>query len=372
MASTGREFTICLSDEGIAYSFGLNSSGQLGLGHNESVPCPTPIEIKIPIIQVSCGAEFAICLDEKGALWAFGNNNNKQLGFSENEMQANETPRQIQDIPQMRLIACGADHTLCLTDNNNLWAFGKNNYGQLCLETKTENSLPQQTKFSDISHICAGGYFSLFQNKEGLIYGCGSNSNGELGLGHEASSQVEVCLIPSPPNILTFCCGYSHVLYLDEEGNVFSVGYNSLGSLGLGSGDCNHAKQCTQIPDIPPIRYISCVGHTSYLIDFDGNFWSFGCNTDGQTGNTGRVIWSPEITCLQHITQIAKGCCGFHCVVKDSQDTIYGMGKNEYGELVKNEQKKFIVPTKICISQDVMIWGNSYQPFTNRAKSARK
>ena len=36
--------------------------------------------------------------------------------------------------------------------------------------------------------------------------------------------------------------------------------------------------------NIPPIKIISCVNESCYLIDFEGNLWSFGNNDNGQLG----------------------------------------------------------------------------------------
>ena len=48
--------------------------------------------------------------------------------------------------------------------------------------------------------------------------------------------QITPSLIPDlPSNIVQFVCGAFLSLFLDSEGNVFSVGSNSDGKLGLGN-----------------------------------------------------------------------------------------------------------------------------------------
>ena len=54
-ASCGSFHTITLSNDGKRYSFGSNSEGQLGLGHNKDVSLPTPIP-NLP--KISCGSQF--------------------------------------------------------------------------------------------------------------------------------------------------------------------------------------------------------------------------------------------------------------------------------------------------------------------------
>ena len=138
------------------------------------------------------------------------------------------------------------------------------------------------TSFSNISKISLGDCHSLFQNEEDEIYSCGTNRNGEFGLGHSNHPQITPSLIPNlPSNIIQFVCGNGQNLFLDSEGNVFSVGKHYFGSLGH---DLDKENILKQIPNIPPMQTISCVGFSSYLIDFEGKIWSFGQNSKGRLG----------------------------------------------------------------------------------------
>ena len=78
------------------------------------------------------------------------------------------------------------------------------------------------------------------------------------------------------PNIVHFVCGSRQSLFLDSEGNVFSVGDNAYGQLGLGNN--TDQNELNKIPNIPPIKIISCMGTSCYLIDFEENLWTFGDN----------------------------------------------------------------------------------------------
>ena len=61
-----------------------------------------------------------------------------------------------------------------------------------------------------------------------------------------------------PSNIVQFVCGYCQSLFLDSEGNVFSVGNNDYGQLGL--AHYRNQNELNKIPNIPLIQTISCVG----------------------------------------------------------------------------------------------------------------
>ena len=278
MASCGLQYTITLSDDGTVHSFGRNDKGTLGLGHNRNVSLPTPIPNLPKINQISCGARFTVCVDHEGFVWSFGENISGQLGTG-NKTKFN-VPQKLQDIPPVLSVDCGYGHTLIITNDSDLWSCGRNDCGQLCHGDTEARSKPQKTSFSDISKISAGWDHSLFQNNKGEIFSCGKNYSGQCGLGHFNHSQITPSLIPdTPSNIVYFVCGSLQSLFLDSEGNVYSVGFNGNGELGLG----HNTKQSVlnKISNIPPIKIISFVNASCYLIDFEGNLWTFGLNDVG-------------------------------------------------------------------------------------------
>ena len=369
MASCGARHTITLSNDGTLHSFGYNEQGQLGLGHNNfSVSLPTPIPNLPNINMVSCGDYFTVCVDVEGFIWSFGENHCGQLGTGKTTNF--NVPQKLQNIPPVLSVSCGSDHTLIITNDSNLWSCGCNRYGQLCLgNQKKKQFQPRKTSFSNISKISAGSYHSLFQNDNGEIFACGCNERGACGLGHFISPQITPSLILNvPSNIVHFVCGYLLSLFLDSEGNVFSVGNNEYGSLGLGHN--TNQNVLNKIPNIPPIKIISCSSESCYLVDFEGNLWSFGYNNRGQLGHGDYTyINSPKvITTLKDIQQISHGCCGVHFIAKNSQKQIFVIGNNSKGQLGTGDNQKTLIPKEIN-SEYFSIWRDERN---SRAKSARK
>ena len=219
----GCEHTITLLNDGTAHSFGINILGELGLGHNNDVSLPTPIPNLPQINMISCGMHFTVCVDYEGFIWSFGSNDDGQLG-TRNKTNFN-VPQKLLNIPPVLSVACGSYHTL-ITYDDDLWSWGSNEYGQLCHGDNEYHSLPQQTSFSNISKI-SGCDHSIFQNNKGEIFSCGYNLQGQCGLGHNKDFEITPSLIPNAPsNIVHFVCGTVQNLFLDSEGNVFSVGFN--------------------------------------------------------------------------------------------------------------------------------------------------
>ena len=326
--------TITLSDDGTVHSFGRNEEGALGLGHNNDVSLPTPIPNLPQISKISCGSRFTVCVDHEGFMWSFGQNNFGQLGIGNTTDYNFNVPQRIFDIPPVLSVSCGSCHTLIITKDDNLWSCGRNDFGQLCLGYKEDCLIPQQTSFSNISKVSTGFYHSLFQKYNGKIFSCGHNQYGECGLGHFNHPQITPSLIlVAPSNIVHFVCGYHQNLFLDSEGNVYSVGSNAHGQLGLGHN--TNQNVMNKITNIPPIQTISCVNASCYLIDFEGNLWTFGYNVAGQLGNGDKTnINAPIIiTTLQDVQQISYGSTGFHFIAKNSQNQIFATGRNDFGQL---------------------------------------
>ena len=251
-----------------------------------------------------------------------------------------------------------------------MWSCGHNYYGQLCLGNKESQSKPRQTSFSNITKISAGNSHSLFQNDKGEIFACGDNHYGECGLGHFNDPQITPSLIlNAPPNIVQFICGYAHSLFLDSGGNVFSVGRNRYGNLGLGHN--TNQNELNKIPNIPPIKIISCGNSSCYLIDFEGNLWTFGNNAFGQLccGDNQDINTPKIISTLKDIQQISYSSCGLHFFAKNSQNQIFATGNNKHGQLGTGDtQLSVSIPEEID-SQYSTIWRDE---LYCRAKSARK
>ena len=373
-------FTISLSDDGGVYFFGVNKEVQLGLQMalkdngqqvlGESNHKIISLPIRIPnfpkIKQVSCAVSIIVCVDEEGLVWSFGKNDRGlQL---ENTKNCN-VPQKILDIPLVVSVSCGFDHICIITIDSDLWSCGGNNYGQLCLGNKLPQKKFQKTSFSNISKISTSYCNTLFQNDEGEIYSCGYNDYGQLGLGH-FKKQITPIPIPNlPSKIVQFVCGSIHYLFLDSEGNVFSVGGNKFGPLGLGHN--RKMNVLTQIPNIPPVQTISCTSTSSYLLDFEGNVWSFGCNEKGQLGHGDLIPRTvpTKIESLRDIQQVSLGSFGStHFLAKDSQNKIFATGNNAYGQLGLDAISEDILIPKEINSKYFAIWRLSII----WAKSARK
>jgi alpha-tubulin suppressor-like RCC1 family protein len=203
----GLQHTLVLTESGQLYSFGANTSGQLG---RETTPepgkwaNPTPTLVTLPgqigpVVKIAAGRESSLALTEGGQLYSFGNNRFGQLGYEENSGPGpdpfennHQTPTLVtmpEAVGEVIDIAAGSFHTLALTDEGQLYAFGKNTFGELGNSTNNENQEANPTPTAvdlpsaagQIDEIAAGYEDSFVLTSTGRLYSFGWNWFAELG-----------------------------------------------------------------------------------------------------------------------------------------------------------------------------------------------
>lgn len=297
-----------------------------------------------PILQISCGDEHTGVVTEKGRVFMFGSNNWGQLGLGhENNVDKPSCVKSIKH-EKVRLIACGRYHTLLATERGNLYSFGCNSDGQLGLgddATKSFYSLPVKIESIDSDDwlmIAAGSSQSAALSRSGDIFVWGSNENGEIGLG-KVNEQRYPKLISLDFPVAFVACGYYHTAIVSKKGRVYTCGSNENAQLG-------HNKDNRRFNEMEgldePIRVVSCGGHHTVLVSTNGNVYTLGDGTRGQLGN-GEDIQKckrPELVSFfkkKTVFMVSAGECQT-AFVTDKRE-IFTCGDNRYGKLGLDQNK---------------------------------
>ena len=123
------------------YMFGLNTSGQLGLGDTTNRSIPVQVGTDTNWSTASCGLH-SVAIKTDGTLWSWGTNAYGQLGLGNTTNIS--SPVQVGTDTDWESVSCDGSSTLALKTDGTLWAWGRNTSGQLGLGNTTNRSSPVQ------------------------------------------------------------------------------------------------------------------------------------------------------------------------------------------------------------------------------------
>lgn len=122
------------------FGFGCGNDGRLGTNGDSSITTPTPFSSRwLHPLQLACGKAHSAIVDVYSNLYCFGLGENGQLGQGEDNLESSEEPVRILQLTStcVQFVACGANHTLCMSVDGRVYAWGDNSFGQLGMGTKS-------------------------------------------------------------------------------------------------------------------------------------------------------------------------------------------------------------------------------------------
>lgn len=181
-AAVGNGFSMGIRNDGTLWGWGVNSSGQIGLGNTTSPQLqPAQIATGTDWTRVSAGSAFAAGI-RGGTLWAWGSNISGQVG--DGTTTPRTAPVQVGSDTNWVEVACGASHALALKADGSLWVWGNNAQGQLGLGDQLNRLAPVQAGIGKTwSRVFAGLNASAAIAADGTLWTAGENSSGQSGRG---------------------------------------------------------------------------------------------------------------------------------------------------------------------------------------------
>lgn len=176
----------------------------------------------------------------------------------------------------------------------------------------------------------AGYNHTLIIDIHGDLWVLGNNYHGQLGLSSQANHESPT-KNPFLTNLVFVAAGADHSLALDSRGDVHAFGSNYYGQIGAGDIKESSIPRLVACPQ--KISYIAAGDGHSLLIDIEKNVWTFGYNHSGQLGLGDRVNRSvPEkIPKLYNIVCVSGGYR--HSLALDENGNLWSFGENQFGEL---------------------------------------
>ncbi len=184
--SAGATFTCAAGVSGQTWCWGDGFFGETGDSLLKSSIIPKMISQPIPgIIQLSSGWFHSCALTKDGGIACWGKNLEGALGNSSTVSRAD--PVSVSGISgkqEVRLIAAGGRSTCAVTTDNQVYCWGKNNYGQVGDGSGTDRLLPMPVSsgVSEIIGITVGASHACALTGDGQLWCWGANDHQQLGL----------------------------------------------------------------------------------------------------------------------------------------------------------------------------------------------
>jgi len=138
----------------------------------------TPYHFMDNVVAADYGWGYEIALKDDGSLWAWGRNEYGQMGNNETE-HAYEPLLVMNDVKSVyiEISSCYA-----LKEDSTLWVWGENTYGQLGVGITAEQHRPVKI-MDDVHSVYPTWHHALFLKNDGTLWACGNNEYGQLGDG---------------------------------------------------------------------------------------------------------------------------------------------------------------------------------------------
>ena len=152
---------------------------------------PTCEQATSPTAGIAAGYFHSLAVKIDGTVWAWGKNDRGQLG--DGTTTDRTTPVQVVNLAGVVAVAAGDWHNLALKSDGTVWAWGYNNNGELGDGTTTNRSTPGQVaNLTGVVAVDGGGTHSLALKGDGTVWAWGQNGGGALGNGTTTGSSTPV------------------------------------------------------------------------------------------------------------------------------------------------------------------------------------
>lgn len=234
------------------YCWGDHSYGKLGAGQTQPTAEPAPVFGGGKYEDLSVGRHHSCGVRVDGGLWCWGSNVNGELGLG--DFVDRDQPERVGTETSWDQVGAGAFHTCGVKQDSTLHCWGGNLHGQLgqgVLGTNTEQNVPTAVGTGHSwAHVSSGRSHVCAVSDEGQLWCWGKNDNGQLGVGHQEQVAIPT-RVGDRVDWYEVAGGEEHTCAIRGAGELYCWGLNDRAQLGFeGSLQTRPARVC--LPSVPP------------------------------------------------------------------------------------------------------------------------
>jgi alpha-tubulin suppressor-like RCC1 family protein len=277
-----------LLDDGTVMGWGSNNYESLGIAsermrESDKTDTPRSIPVLHDIVQIAATYGHAVAVRRDGAVFAWGETVDGLRGdanVASNVRRPSVT--QVPGLTDIVHVATAARHSLALSRDGHVFAWGANARGELGSGGWSEPRGPAPVVgLDDVIAIAAGGSTSFALKRDGTVWAWGWNQSGMLGNGLRPSTNEPGGVVTSPvivkgvANARAIVAGEGHAIALIADGTLRAWGHNGYGQIGNGTAG-GYQLLPIRVPSIAKVVGIGAGGYRSFAATSDGQLWHWG------------------------------------------------------------------------------------------------
>ena len=219
---------------GTLWSWGRNSTSQLGDGTNTNKSSPVSVVggftdwIQVTASASGAGRAFTVALRGNGTLWSWGTNQDGVLGHGAGGVETASPKSVVGGFTDWTKVGTGRYHTVALRSNGTIWCWGRNEYGQLgengVVGARTSSPVSVIGGFTDWVAISAGHVHSLGIRSNGTLWAWGRNNFGQLGDNTSSNRSSPVSVVGGFTDWTSVSGGGGTSMALRSNGTLWGIG----------------------------------------------------------------------------------------------------------------------------------------------------